>query len=1449
MVDVTPSDLAAQIADYVAKVAVRDGLFYSWMTGAADGGVNHDGVFPLTDLSGFTRYLESPAKIMAMATTGFASRFATKADLDGADANGFIPGTMVLVYADPDTAKNGPYVRVGGSGWQYAQWFYDSLAQVVGTALTSALAQISAATTASTTSLSSVISTATTAFNDLLLQTTNARDLAVAARDLAIANSQLPANNSNPNLSNDPEIEYLNVDAVQSWSGSNMTVVVSNGAKRLRTPSSASALAMIDSPTRMVPVSAFPNGRVSASIIISQKAATSDGALRVRLYALDANGGAVNWPDVSTSDYPAEPGYFTRKVPTAAITTPTELIVAQNVAIPAGAAKIGWFIRVETTVQMDVSHLTIRNGADPHYRSPPLSPKALSDTVSLAAAASSSVSALALARSLIDAASYSPNLYSDPEYEYLSVGAAQSWSGIGFTVVTQGGAKRLRTPAASGSALGALDTSTIISGSAFPSGRVSASVIIARKDISGAASDLRFRLIAKDSSGNQLVWPDVSKSDETTPNYYSRYAPTAAITVPTELVIAENIVLPTNTATLQVMVRIDSTPTMDFSHLSIRDGADPHYRAVRVSPKSVADALTLANAALNTASAIGSDNSNPNLYTDPDLEYYSVGDNVSFGGTNFPVVLSGGAKRMRTPSVSAPTGLIDLVSRRIPISSFPSGLVSASIIVARKDASAAATDIRFRLYAYDASGTQLVWPTVAGQDESGQNLLGRYIPAAAITKPTEIIVAKAVALPANTATIGIGVRLDTTATMDFAQITVRNGSDPHYVPPKISPKQVADYAAAIASLPPEDAADIAAQLPNRFTADELDVKTMRYASGNVNSLTATTTGADQRPCWSVVAPTGLPSEFGSFFGAIPRSDLSNGSGFFSAAVQIYGLDSYNGTGSAAAQTCRVLVIQRNSSQIEITGTRVTLSASVTGPGWLRQAGIALHADTAFVVFYIAVNNVSGSVPRALRFGDMLLAPGSNAIFRRPVSSSQSSSGGGGGVLFISPTGVDTAAGTQTAPMFSAQAAVNKMNGAGTIIALFGTYSQSQMRIAPSTLTGKLTILGRRSSSSTEYDNYPVVYCADKLTGITKTSGFTKVYQVHLTTPPTLANFNWAYQDGVADPRTVIPTAERSPQHRGRPNRLHWATKLVKTTASTLAAAQAEIDASDNNDPKAFIDDSTGIMYFSIVGGGDGSAANIYLDNTQGLFSTTGSLRESAPELLIMGLEVRYGGIDCSFFRRAHLDEVFVFGAATNCVYYSVLSFGTLECACSGSQAGLVGDGLNGHIGAKITDGSDYYGHDCRDDGYSDHEGSSTRLHGGLVEYNGGTGCAPAYGCDDIIINVISRKNQQRGTYKKAGMYATGAPTAGASGGDGGVDTRVVFINCISIGDIIGFADDRSSTSNTVITVCINCKVYDQTGAYGYDVAEMRDCGWSGTVGIARRLDGGATIVKNTALVS
>lgn len=69
----TTAELASQIEDFVASVSVRDELFYEWQTGSADGGPNGDGTYPLTDFTGFTRLLKSPAAMASLSGPGGSS--------------------------------------------------------------------------------------------------------------------------------------------------------------------------------------------------------------------------------------------------------------------------------------------------------------------------------------------------------------------------------------------------------------------------------------------------------------------------------------------------------------------------------------------------------------------------------------------------------------------------------------------------------------------------------------------------------------------------------------------------------------------------------------------------------------------------------------------------------------------------------------------------------------------------------------------------------------------------------------------------------------------------------------------------------------------------------------------------------------------------------------------------------------------------------------------------------------------------------------------------------------------------------------------------------------------------------------------------------------------------------------------------------------------------------
>lgn len=551
---------------------------------------------------------------------------------------------------------------------------------------------------------------------------------------------------------------------------------------------------------------------------------------------------------------------------------------------------------------------------------------------------------------------------------------------------------------------------------------------------------------------------------------------------------------------------------------------------------------------------------------------------------------------------------------------------------------------------------------------------------------------------------------------------------------------------------------------------------------------------------------------------------------------------------------RVIVMQRNGANAEVAGTRktYTFAAALPMPATVTDV-IDKHVDTSVVWFYLSANNGAAAAGDWATYADAMLSNGTDTNYRPLLAFG---AGGAVSAVNVSTTGSDTTGtGTAGSPFRTFDRALQALGGAGMIFLQPGIYGP-EMRITPSLVTGRVQVFGRRNSLAAGVYDYPLIRMATSLTGITKTAGRTRVYQATVAGLPALADFQWAYQDGVADPRTLILDEDREPEHRGRTHRLQGMCSLIKTDATTLAAALSEIDADGGtftgsmsgttltietasgvlapgrylsggaihpsnkvlrqltgttggagtyemsikqdfastaltlNDPKAFID--SGILYFAIAGGGDATAANIYVDAAVGLVGS-GAVRGSAGVLDLVGIQVRHGGVDLRPFADAYVDELVVIGAQENAVDYNSLTFGFLETAKAGSQRQLVGDGLNGHLGAKLEQVGRLYTHDNWDDGFSDHEGCEHQLSvGGVAEFCGGGGIVPAYGAGGVPRGFTGRYNQQRVTagtpYKSGSFYVTGSPSQ-ATPPETGFDTRAKFVGCRDIGSRTSFADD------------------------------------------------------------
>lgn len=507
---------------------------------------------------------------------------------------------------------------------------------------------------------------------------------------------------------------------------------------------------------------------------------------------------------------------------------------------------------------------------------------------------------------------------------------------------------------------------------------------------------------------------------------------------------------------------------------------------------------------------------------------------------------------------------------------------------------------------------------------------------------------------------------------------------------------------------------------------------------------------------------------------------------------------------------RLMVMQRNAGA-EIAGTRVTLQpANNNGlPLRVSQDNVGIHPDCTVVELYISGG--SAGTGSSAWWADVVLASGDSSLYR-PYSGIPASPSGG--LVFVGPAGSDGNAGTRLLPFATPNAAIAALGGVGTVVVLPGIYGPS-FKINPA-IVKDVQVLGLWSAGAV-----PLVRCVNKLIGITKTAGRSKVYQA--TVPGlVLSSLNWVWQGGVADARTSIAAVDRKPWHRGRTNRLPN-TKIVKATdTSSIEAALAELDAAA--DPRCYYQD--GVLYFTVAAGGDGTAADIYVSGA-GVVPTANI--GTAGKLDVVGLEIHYGGINLRPFLRSHLDEVFVYGAVENCVDYAgYQSFGTLEVGGAGDQAGTIGDGLNGHSWAVCV-GQDFYGHDCRDEGESTHEYGTVRIARSYVEFNGNSGIAVANGCDAVYGSVQSRGNG------KCAVEATNAPT------DNGVDTRVLVLGGVSIGDAGGI---RGNPAQSCFAEAVDFKVYDCVGN-AYEQMTIYDCKHAGT-GTPK---GPGVTVRNTTLVA
>ncbi|MCX2699289.1 hypothetical protein [Ochrobactrum chromiisoli] len=543
------------------------------------------------------------------------------------------------------------------------------------------------------------------------------------------------------------------------------------------------------------------------------------------------------------------------------------------------------------------------------------------------------------------------------------------------------------------------------------------------------------------------------------------------------------------------------------------------------------------------------------------------------------------------------------------------------------------------------------------------------------------------------------------------------------------------------------------------------------------------------------------------------------------AVQFYSVDATVG-GSGQV---RLLKRQLNGTT-EISAVRE--SAVLVGAGALppdsERAATRLQqngwdASATFVELYVDITN-TGTEPRSVIVSAPIMASG-DATFRGPAVSS---TGGNSPVIYADPAGNDAAAGTSITPKKTIQAAIDAAAPSGTVILSGGDYSDTVLNLANAY---GLKIYARNHAR-------PVIVGGTKLTGITKSSGYTKVYQAtvssalatYLSTEQANADNSpktWIFQRGVADPTTAIVASERHPLHRGQTHRLADICRIwnVASIAAIDSASRASW----------FISGTT--VYFSIDGGGSAIAADIYIPSSSAISGLNGT-----QAVRIHGLETRFVGLPFDNAAVLDLYGVRCLGARGEGITFDETQHARIEHC----EAGACGqDGFNNHTYASSPYRSNYqvselWSHDNGDDGRSPHEYCEGSDWNSLYEYNFDRGVIVSYGAHEQANFCMTRNNGWGVTVGGEGFVASG-------GGTEGVDTSLITRGCIAIGNRRNFAASVDATAHHIVIdgVSIDPVTAHYSGIQGGRLEYLR-CDTSGA-GTVKETSGGGSVTAIAAL--
>lgn len=330
------------------------------------------------------------------------------------------------------------------------------------------------------------------------------------------------------------------------------------------------------------------------------------------------------------------------------------------------------------------------------------------------------------------------------------------------------------------------------------------------------------------------------------------------------------------------------------------------------------------------------------------------------------------------------------------------------------------------------------------------------------------------------------------------------------------------------------------------------------------------------------------------------------------------------------------------------------------------------------------------------------------------------------VFHISPAGDDSRPGKSATPKASLKAAI--LSGAREIIVEDGEYLPWQMELDGRWIQhGGVDVIAASQAR-------PFTRSGLDLSGFSMTTGRADVYEVACATAPA----GWSdvgdhrgFVFAKSIPMTAITRDNRHPLHGGRS---HVAPHFIFKPAADLD------DLETSDDPTWWWDGST-TLYVRSVPDVDPTTMTVVVPTTSLVYAMNDK------KITMAGIGYEFSGLVLDNSNGYTLENMWIFGAPSDGLSLDKCSGQDRHCRVVASS----NDNWNIHNQTATPGRQDGYStvsavnHSVEpysawafDDGRSIHEASKGSVHGGLFEYCGSTGLAPASGAEEIVRGSLIR---------------------------------------------------------------------------------------------------------------